>query len=75
MLAKIGIKVNLVVAVEVAALPADAEDPPESDFYLLGWGVPTYDSALHLQLPLPHARQARTAAGTGPAIPIRKSTS
>ena len=26
--------------------------PPETEFYLLGWGVPTYDFALHLLVPL-----------------------
>ena len=45
MLAKIGIKVNLVAQSEGARTsPLIQKNPPETEFYLLGWGVPTYDS-------------------------------
>jgi len=44
MLAKIGIKVNLQAQPKALHFPLIQRDPPETDFYLLGWGVPTYDS-------------------------------
>ena len=44
MLAKIGIKVNLVAQPRGPHFALLQKSPPESDFYLLGWGVPTYDS-------------------------------
>jgi len=44
MLAKIGIKVNLVAQPKGPHFTLIQKDPPETDFYLLGWGVPTYDS-------------------------------
>lgn len=44
MLAKIDIKVNLVAQPKGPHFTLLQKTPPESDFYLLGWGVPTYDS-------------------------------
>jgi peptide/nickel transport system substrate-binding protein len=44
MLAKIGIKVNLVAQPRGPHFTLLQKTPPETDFYLLGWGVPTYDS-------------------------------
>ena len=44
MLAKIGIKVNLVAQPKGPHFTLLQKTPPESDFYLLGWGVPTFDS-------------------------------
>ena len=70
MLAKIGIKVNLVAQSQGPHFTLIQKNPPETEFYLLGWGVPTYDCALHLLVPLPHARRQATAAGTRRAIPI-----
>jgi peptide/nickel transport system substrate-binding protein len=44
MLAKVGIKVNLVAQPKGPHFTLIQKSPPETDFYLLGWGVPTYDS-------------------------------
>ena len=44
MLAKIGIKVNLVSQPKGPHFTLIQKTPPETEFYLLGWGVPTYDS-------------------------------
>ena len=44
MLAKISIKVNLVVQPKGPHFTLLQKTPPESDFYMLGWGVPTFDS-------------------------------
>jgi peptide/nickel transport system substrate-binding protein len=44
MLAKIGIKVNLVSQPKGPHFTLIQKSPPETDFFLLGWGVPTYDS-------------------------------
>jgi len=44
MLAKVGIKVNLVAQPKGPHFTLIQKNPPETDFYLLGWGVPTYDS-------------------------------
>ena len=44
MLAKIGVKVNLVAQPKGPHFTLIQKNPPETDFYLLGWGVPTYDS-------------------------------
>lgn len=44
MLAKIGIKVNLVAQAKGPHFTLIQKNPPETEFYLLGWGVPTYDS-------------------------------
>jgi peptide/nickel transport system substrate-binding protein len=44
MLAKVDIKVNLVAQPKGPHFTLLQKTPPESEFYLLGWGVPTYDS-------------------------------
>lgn len=44
MLARIGIKVQLVIQSKTKHFPLVEKEPPETDFYLLGWGVPTFDS-------------------------------
>ena len=44
MLAKIGIRVNLMAQPKGPHFTLLQKNPPESDFYLLGWGVPTFDS-------------------------------
>ena len=44
MLAKIGVKVNLVAQPKGPHFTLIQKTPPETEFYLLGWGVPTYDS-------------------------------
>jgi peptide/nickel transport system substrate-binding protein len=44
MLAKIGIKVNLVAQPKGPHFTLIQKTPPETEFYLLGWGVPPYDS-------------------------------
>ncbi len=43
-LATIGIKVNLVSQSKSIHFPLIQRNPPETDFFLLGWGVPTFDS-------------------------------
>jgi peptide/nickel transport system substrate-binding protein len=44
MLAKIGIKVNLVAQPRGPHFTLIQKNPPETEFYMVGWGVPTYDS-------------------------------
>jgi peptide/nickel transport system substrate-binding protein len=44
MLAKIGIKVNLVAQPKGPHFTLIQKTPPETEFFLLGWGVPPYDS-------------------------------
>ena len=44
MLAKVGIKVNLVAQPKGPHFTLIQKSPPETEFFLLGWGVPTYDS-------------------------------
>lgn len=41
---QIGIKVNLVSQSRSLHFPLLQREPPETDLYLLGWGVPTFDS-------------------------------
>ncbi len=43
-LAAIGIKVTLNAQSKTVHFPLIQKAPPETDFYLLGWGVPTLDS-------------------------------
>jgi peptide/nickel transport system substrate-binding protein len=40
----IGIKVNMVSQSKSLHFPLIQKNPPETDFFLLGWGVPTFDS-------------------------------
>jgi peptide/nickel transport system substrate-binding protein len=44
MLGHIGIRVNLLSQSKAKHFPLITKEPPETDFYLLGVGVPTYDS-------------------------------
>lgn len=44
MLGQIGVKVNLVSQSKSLHFPLIQKEPPETDFFLLGWGVPTFDS-------------------------------
>jgi peptide/nickel transport system substrate-binding protein len=44
MLGQIGIKVNLVSQSKTIHFPLITKEPAETDFYLYGWGVPTFDS-------------------------------
>jgi peptide/nickel transport system substrate-binding protein len=44
MLAKIGIRVRLVALPKGQHFSLILKTPPETDFYMLGWGVPTYDT-------------------------------
>ena len=44
MLGQIGIKINLVSQSKSIHFTLIQKQPPESDFFLLGWGVPPYDS-------------------------------
>lgn len=44
MLAKVGIKVKLVSQPKGPHFTLIQKDPPETEFFLLGWGVPTFDS-------------------------------
>jgi peptide/nickel transport system substrate-binding protein len=44
MLAKIGIKAKLNAQSKAKHFPLIQKEPPETQFYLLGWGVPTYDA-------------------------------
>ncbi len=44
MLGQIGIKANLVSQSKTLHFPLIQKNPPETEFFLLGWGVPTFDS-------------------------------
>jgi len=44
MLAQIGVTVNLDAKPKAQHFPLISSDPSDTDFYMLGWGVPTYDS-------------------------------
>lgn len=41
---QIGVKVNLVSQSKAIHFPLIQKNPPETEFYLVGWGVPTFDS-------------------------------
>jgi peptide/nickel transport system substrate-binding protein len=43
MFGQIGLKVNLVSQSKTLHFPMIQKAPPETDFFLLGWGVPPYD--------------------------------
>ena len=43
-LAQIGVKASLVSQSKSIHFPLIQKNPPQTDFYLLGWGVPTFDS-------------------------------
>jgi peptide/nickel transport system substrate-binding protein len=44
MFGQIGMKVNLVSQSKSLHFPLIQKNPPQTDFFLLGWGVPTFDS-------------------------------
>jgi len=44
MMARIGITVSLQSQSKSLHFPLVEKEPPETEFYLLGWGVPTFDS-------------------------------
>jgi peptide/nickel transport system substrate-binding protein len=44
MFGQIGVKANLVSQSKSIHFTLIQKNPPETDFYLVGWGVPTYDS-------------------------------
>ena len=71
MLAKIGIKVNLVAQPRGPHFTLIQKTPPETEFYMVGWGVPTYDFAVHLLVPLPHARRQRGKLECNPLFECR----
>jgi peptide/nickel transport system substrate-binding protein len=64
MLAKIGIKINLNAQSRSKHFPLIEKNPPETDFYLLGWGVPTYDSHYIFTF-LYHGREGKEGAFNG----------
>jgi peptide/nickel transport system substrate-binding protein len=43
-LATVGIRANLLAQSKTLHFPLIEHNPPETDLYLLGWGVPTFDS-------------------------------
>jgi peptide/nickel transport system substrate-binding protein len=53
---QIGIKVNLVSQSKSIHFPLIQKNPPETDLFLLGWGVPTFDSDYIFSF-LYHARE------------------
>lgn len=55
---QIGIKVNLVSQSKAIHFPLIQKNPPETEFYLLGWGVPTFDSEYSFSY-LYHPRDAK----------------
>src|SRR5262249_55887458 len=70
MLAKVGIKVDLVAQPKGPHFTLIQKEPPQTDFYLLGWGVPTYDSH-YIFSHLYHSRSGGEGGwnGTGYANP------
>ena len=44
MMAKIGVKVNVLAQGKAKHFQLIQQQPPQTEFFLLGWGVPTYDS-------------------------------
>jgi hypothetical protein len=72
MLGRIGMNVNLVS--QTRSLHFPLIERWETDFYLLGWGVPTFDSQYVFDF-LVHTRAKRAmAASTARAIPTRNWT-
>jgi peptide/nickel transport system substrate-binding protein len=61
MLAKIGIKVTLNAQSKSKHFPLIQKTPAETQFFLLGWGVPTYDAHYIFSF----LYQARAAGGVG----------
>ena len=64
MLAKIGVRVNLVAQPKGLHFNLVSKEPPETEFYMYGWGVPTYDSHYVFAF-LYHSRDARNGVSNG----------
>jgi peptide/nickel transport system substrate-binding protein len=58
MLGQIGIKANLVSQSKTLHFPLVQKNPPETEFFLIGWGVPTFDSEYIFSF-LYHTRDAK----------------
>jgi peptide/nickel transport system substrate-binding protein len=58
MLGQIGIKANLVSQSKTLHFPLIQKNPPETEFFLVGWGVPTFDSEYIFSF-LHHTRDAK----------------
>jgi peptide/nickel transport system substrate-binding protein len=58
MLGAIGIRANLVSQSKTLHFPLIQRNPPETEFYLVGWGVPTFDSEYIFSF-LYHTRDAK----------------
>jgi peptide/nickel transport system substrate-binding protein len=63
-LAPVGVRVNLVSQTRAQHFPMIQADPPQVDMYLLGWGVPTFDSAYIFSL-LYHTRTDKLGTWNG----------
>ena len=55
---QIGVKVNLVSQSKAIHFPLIQKNPPETEFFLVGWGVPTFDSEYIFSF-LYHTRDAK----------------
>jgi peptide/nickel transport system substrate-binding protein len=64
MLGQTGIKVNLVSQSKTIHFPLITKDPTETDFFLYGWGVPTFDSE-YVFTYLHHSRTGKFGANNG----------
>ncbi len=58
MLGQIGIKANLISQSKTLHFPLVQKNPPETEFFLIGWGVPTFDSEYIFSF-LHHTRDAK----------------
>ena len=58
MMGQIGIKANLVSQSKTLHFPLIQKNPPETEFYLVGWGVPPFDSEYVFSF-LYHTRDAK----------------
>jgi len=63
-LQQIGIRLTLVAQSRAVHVPMIQATPPTVDFYLLGWGVPTFDSAYIFSL-LFHTRTDKLGTWNG----------
>lgn len=63
-LQQIGVRATLVAQPRAAHVPMIQANPPTVDFYLLGWGVPTFDSAYIFSL-LYHTRTDKVGTWNG----------
>jgi peptide/nickel transport system substrate-binding protein len=64
MLGQIGVKVNLVSQSKTIHFTLITKEPVETDFYLYGWGVPTFDSE-YVFTYLYHSRKDKFGANNG----------